>query len=153
MGYTFTPMTEGEAHEIVAWHYEAPYDFYDIIADPEQHSEILDPDYRRKHYYAARDENGEQVGFFEYQPRRDELHIGLGLRPDLTGKGLGRGFVEAGVDFGRELYSPARFTLEVAKFNARATKLYQMLGFTITGESAHEIQGRTWPFHEMTRPA
>lgn len=153
MRYTFAPMTEAEAHEIIGWHYTPPYDFYDVVVDPEQHSEILHPDYRGKHYYSARDDSGDLVGFFEYQPRGEELHIGLGLRPDLTGKGFGRDFMEAGMDFGRELYSPTVFTLEVAKFNDRATTLYENVGFTIVGESTHEIQGRTWPFHELTRPA
>jgi RimJ/RimL family protein N-acetyltransferase len=152
MDYTFTPMTEAEAHEIVAWRYDPPYDFYDVIADPEQHAEILDPDYRSKHYYAARDEDGELVGFFEYQPRGDELHIGLGLRPDRTGKGLGRAFMEAGIDFGRELYSPTTLSLEVAKFNDRARLVYEGIGFTITGEKTHTIQGEAYPFHDMTRP-
>lgn len=66
---------------------------------------MLDPE-RRQSYYAALSKD-ELVGFFSFGaeaqvPGGDydnakALDIGLGMRPDLTGKSLGLGFVEAGL--------------------------------------------------------
>ena len=153
MTYTFRPMTEAEANEIVAWRYEPPYDFYDVPFDVEQEREMLDPDYRNAHYWAARDVSGELVGFYEYTLEGDDLKIGLGLRPDHTGRGLGEAFVRAGMDFGLTLYEPERFTLAVVKFNERARKIYERLGFVVDGEAAWDIDGKRWEFHTMSRPA
>jgi [ribosomal protein S18]-alanine N-acetyltransferase len=151
--YRFAPMTEAEAHEIVAWRYEPPYDFYDVPYDVDQERELLDADYRAAHYYSVRDEQDELVGYFDFVPRGADLNIGLGLRPDLTGRGLGRAFVEEGLEFGMSLHFPTRFTLEVAKFNDRARKLYEKVGFIVDGESTHELSGQPWQFHTMSRPA
>lgn len=154
MGYVFTPMTEAEAREIVAWRYDPPYDFYDVPFDVDQEREILDADYRNAHYWSARDDAGELVGFYEYTFKEGaELNIGLGLRPDLTGRGLGEGFVRAGMEFGLTLYSPRRWTLEVAKFNDRARRIYERVGFEIDGEMTNTLNDVPWEFHTMSRPA
>jgi hypothetical protein len=55
----------------------------------------------------------------------------LGMRPDLTGRGLGEEFVHAGLRFARETYSPPAFRLTVATFNQRAIRVYERAGFEI----------------------
>ena len=57
------------------------------------------------------------------------LDVGLGMRPDLTGRGLGEEFVHAGLRFARETYSPPAFRLTVAAFNRRAIRVYERAGF------------------------
>ena len=42
MKFTFREMTEPEAIEISEWHYDPPYDFYDLRNDMEDAREFLD---------------------------------------------------------------------------------------------------------------
>jgi [ribosomal protein S18]-alanine N-acetyltransferase len=93
-------------------------------------------------HYVATDERGTLVGFFCFgAPAQvpgghlcglyaaDAVDIGLGMRPDLTGRGLGREFLTAGLDFARRRFAPASFRLAVATFNQRAIHLYEKVGF------------------------
>jgi RimJ/RimL family protein N-acetyltransferase len=84
----------------------------------------------------------------------DALFYGFGLRPDLTGRGLGEQFVLAGLDYARGLGTWHRVVLDVAAFNERAIRLYRRLGFTETGRYTATV-GRhgAIDFIEMEMPA
>ena len=78
-----------------AWRYDPPYDFYDGDGRPVKNPEL---------FYAVRDDEGALTGFYFFQPCDDDaLFYGLGLRPDLTGRGLGEQFMLAGLEFARTL--------------------------------------------------
>ncbi len=98
-GYLFRPMGDGETWEISGWPYEPPYDFYDWTSDPDDLEELLDPERRKDAYFSAFDERGALVGFFLFEARGQTVDVGLGMRPDLTGAGLG--YLLAGVEFAR----------------------------------------------------
>jgi [ribosomal protein S18]-alanine N-acetyltransferase len=100
--FTFKKRTEEDAHHIASWHYPPPYDFYDMDQDPEDLAELLDPQNWQELYYSVFNEEHELVGFFVFKPDGQTVEVGLGLRPDMTGKGLGRAFITAGLTFGRE---------------------------------------------------
>jgi [ribosomal protein S18]-alanine N-acetyltransferase len=153
MTFEMKPMSQAEAVAISKWHYAPPYSFYDWNADPDDAALLLDADRREGRFFSAFDEGDTLAGFFEFQVKRDEVVLGLGLRPDLTGRGLGRDFVEAGMAFARKTFAPARFRLSVASFNERAIKVYERAGFTTTRAFDHETNGAVYPFLEMTRPA
>jgi RimJ/RimL family protein N-acetyltransferase len=110
--------------ERAAWRYPPPYDFYDDYGVPPLNPEC---------FYGVRDEGGALVGFYFFMPRGNALFYGLGLRPDLTGRGLGLEFVEAGVAFAQETFGPSRLVLDVAEFNVRAIRVYERAGFHRTG--------------------
>jgi ribosomal-protein-alanine N-acetyltransferase len=57
------------------------------------------------------------------------LDVGLGMRPDLTGRGLGAEFVLAVLRFSKDDYSPPTFRLTVAAFSLRAVRMYERVGF------------------------
>jgi [ribosomal protein S18]-alanine N-acetyltransferase len=136
------PATEQTFDELARWRYPAPYDFYDGDVDP-----VLNPE----RFYEARDEAGELIGFLYFEEQGDGVvEIGLGLRPDLTGRGLGLDFVHAGLDFARERFAPSRIVLNVAAFNKRAIAVYERAGFRRTG--SHVRSFMRWgdvPFVEM----
>ena len=133
-------MTAPDAEEISRWCYPEPYATYG--GDPSSVPGLLDPRYN---YHAVTGPDGELVGYFCFGAdatvpagRRlglyddDALDVGLGMRPDLTGRGLGPDFVRAGLRFAQRAYSPPAFRLTVAAFNKRAIKVYEAVGFEVT---------------------
>jgi ribosomal-protein-alanine N-acetyltransferase len=147
-------MTQEDAEAVARWRYPAPFSFYDWDSDPDDLAELLDPALRGEDYVAVVDDDGHLVGYFQYKrPHRPSLEIGLGLRPDWTGRGLGQAFVEAGLEHARERYAPVEFSLSVAAFNRRAITVYERVGFVRGRVYLHRTGGREWEFIEMRRKA
>jgi [ribosomal protein S18]-alanine N-acetyltransferase len=134
------PSTLEALAERAAWRYPPPYDFYDDDGVPPKNPEC---------FYSVRDQDGALVGFYFFMPRGDALFYGLGLHPDLTGRGLGLDFVEAGIAFAEERFGSRRLVLDVAEFNARAIRVYERAGFHRTGS---HFRGDVL-FVDMERPA
>ncbi len=125
------PASEATLAAMEAWRYEPPYDFYDGDAEP-----VLDPE----RFYEALDADGSLAGFYYFEEKGDALEIGLGLRPGLTGRGLGREFFRAGLEFGRREFRPARIILAVAAFNERAILVYERGGFREIGRHVRRFE-------------
>jgi ribosomal-protein-alanine N-acetyltransferase len=89
MKFAFQPMDEDCAHAIASWRYGGIYAFYDMEQDVEDLEELVDPRGWNDHCYAVTDDQGDLVGFFCFERENDVVVIGLGLRPDLTGRGPG----------------------------------------------------------------
>jgi [ribosomal protein S18]-alanine N-acetyltransferase len=127
-----------------AWRYDPPYDFYDGDGVPVKNPE---------RFFAARDDDGTLIGFYYFEPLGDELFYGFGLRPDLTGRGLGEQFVLAGMEFGRAVHGRRRLVLDVAAFNERAIRLYRRLGFDETGRHTETLGSHgAVEFVDMEKP-
>jgi ribosomal-protein-alanine N-acetyltransferase len=130
------PLTREHAEDISTWRYDAPYDVYDMVGlNPD---ELLDPEVG---YHAVMAEN-RLIGFRSFGPDgqvprwqydNSALDTGGGLRPELTGQGLGRAVISAGLAFGRTRFAPAAFRVTVASFNARALHTVTSLGFQPVG--------------------
>jgi RimJ/RimL family protein N-acetyltransferase len=89
------------------------------------------------------DDDGALVGFFNFVPEGHEVRLGLGMRPDLTGRGLAQPFIEAGLEYARREWRPRTFRLWVARWNERALRAYRRAGF-------HEVRhGEESRFAEM----
>jgi [ribosomal protein S18]-alanine N-acetyltransferase len=82
------------------------------------------------------------------------VEVGLGLRPDQTGRGLGPAYIESGLAFARDRWAPARFALDVYPWNERAIRAYEHVGF-VRGERyvRRFDDGAEREFLRMTRPA
>ena len=140
-------LTEEHAREIAEWRYEFPYEWYDTAADPRRIELFANPA-RREGLRAVVDDDDELIGFFNFVREGDEIRVGLGIRPDLTGRGLGAQFIEAGLDYATREWEPKRFRLWVAWWNERALRAYRRAGFEEVGYSEDERA-----FVEMERPA
>jgi [ribosomal protein S18]-alanine N-acetyltransferase len=148
--FCFRPMTPADAEEIARWEYPEPYCFYDAAADAGDLAELLDPALRGEEYVSVDDGSGALVGFFQFEARPpDAIEIGLGLHPDLTGRGLGSGFLETGLQEARGRFGPVRIVLAVATFNRRAIRVYERAGFTPVRTYIHATNGGEWEFLEM----
>jgi RimJ/RimL family protein N-acetyltransferase len=131
------PWNEQHARAVATWHYEPPYDFYDMASDP---SDALDQLEHPEKYRAVLAPDGSLTGFWYFQPNGDEVEVGFGLRPDLTGRGLGESFSRAALDYARAEWSPKRFRLYVAAWNERAIRVYERLGFREVGRQIRRFE-------------
>ena len=141
------PLSEEHARSIADWRYEFPYEWYDTAADPRRVELFANPA-RREGLRAVIDDEGELIGFFNFVREGDEVRVGLGIRPDLTGRGLGAQFIQAGLGYASEEWRPRRFRLWVAWWNERALRAYRRAGF----REARRDEGRH-RFIEMERDA
>jgi ribosomal-protein-alanine N-acetyltransferase len=146
--WVLAPMTQAEAEEIATWRYPGEYAFYNADWIPEGLAELLDPARRRDEYASAR-ADGELEGFVQLAPAPGPAtEIGLGLRPDLTGRGLGAAFTQAAIALARA-HGAERITLAVAAFNLRAIRVYERAGVAETGRHVRHLGGRDWEFVDM----
>lgn len=144
--FTIRPMTPDDVEAMRAWHYPAPYDVYDLGSDPgDADIELMLADIgSRDRWFAAVDpQTDDLVGFLEFKPADGarELEIGLGLRPDLTGIGLGPSLVAAGSAFARDRWAPEAFVMDVLPWNERAIKAYERAGFVREEEHLRRFEG------------
>ena len=148
--FLIRPMTAADAHAVAGWRYPGIYAFYDADGDPADLAELLDPAGWGTRYFAA-DAGGELAGHLVFKLAADGIaEIGLGLRPDLTGRGLGLPFLRAAMRYAEQALGATRFTLAVAAFNRRAIKVYERAGFSVTDRYLHATNGALHDFIRMT---
>ncbi len=131
-------LTKEEAKKINTWTYEEPYSLYSFSGEKEVIEELLDGT-----YYGCCDDQGDLIGYFCFGANaqvpggrdanlyggEDVIDIGLGMKPALTGKGIGKEFFQAGIAFATKEFNAKMFRLSVATFNTRAITLYKNIGF------------------------
>ena len=132
-------MTGAYAGEIAQWRYDGIYAFYN--RKDSQTEGLMDGT-----HYACTDAHGKLIGYFcfgdeariptieENVYEADYLDVGLGLRPELCGKGFGTAFVNLGLAYAQTHPGIDKFRLSVAAFNERAVRVYQKAGFAIVHE-------------------
>jgi RimJ/RimL family protein N-acetyltransferase len=129
-------MSTRDALAIVAWRYDGEHAVYDI-RDSQRESAVaymIDP---RNGFFAAHD-GEELVGFCSigadgrvpggsYDEQATDF--GLGMRPDLVGKGGGSAFLGAVVDHVASQVGGGDLRVTVAAWNARALAMMRKAGF------------------------
>lgn len=154
MQYRFVPMNENYANEIAyKWRYSGVYSFYDIISDEEDLKEFLNKDNWSDEYFGVINEDNQLVGFYSFSFQEGIMWLGFGLKPELTGIGLGKDFVTEGIKFGMEnfKYKKNHIMLAVASFNKRATRLYEKIGFQTVEEYIQQTNGEDYRFIKMKK--
>ncbi|WP_029678855.1 GNAT family N-acetyltransferase [Bifidobacterium sp. 7101] len=147
-------LTQANANQIAReWHYSDTYSFYDMENDPEDFEEIITPRLRANKYYQILDDKDELVGYFCLERLSEEkVEVGLGLRPDLTGLGLGLSFVKEIEAFIQNNFNYKLIIPSVASFNKRAIKVYQKAGFKIDGSMLQKSNDGVYEFINLSKP-
>ena len=147
--FTIQPMDEASARAIIRWHYDAPYDLYNVPPDEADASTSYwtDP---QNGCYRITNEFGELVGYCSFgldgqvpggDYRQEALDIGMGVRPDLTGQGQGVHFAQAVLDFAAHAFAHPQFRVTIAAFNKRAQRVWQKLKFHPIQQFTRERDG------------
>jgi ribosomal-protein-alanine N-acetyltransferase len=154
MKYIFTPMSEKYANDIVSnWHYDGIYSFYDMAADEDDLRLFMDTKNWQDIIKVVLDEDDVLVGWASFYTENDEFWLSLGLRPDLTGQGLGEEFASECVRYAISHYKLTKHTIKlaVALFNQRAIKVYQRAGFVKVREIVRDTHIGQVDFIEMEK--
>lgn len=138
-------LTETDARNICSWHYPPPYDVYDYADwDTVVRNEwdLSLPEKRSAEYISFRIIDG-LVAFGRLTSTQEYVLIGVGLRPDFCGIGLGKRVMASLTALAQDRYPHQIPALEVRTFNIRAIRCYEACGFrkvkqyvrnTLTGE-------------------
>lgn len=135
---TVVPISEEMARDATAWCYAPPYDFYNGDGSAEairefmmnEYMAVLDQDFTMMGFYCCG--SSAQVPVDGATHAYDDvtaLDIGVGMRPNLTGKGLGTAFFQTVLDHVEAHKQPGNIRLTVAEFNKRAIHLYEKFRF------------------------
>jgi len=163
LDHLFLPVTAAAARQFVLWVYEPPYDVYNMVDDQNDPNLVdaavnyfLDPEID---CYVMADEDGKVLAFCTFGddaqvPGGDysleAVDIGLGVRPDLTGRGLGSQFVTAVTRFAILVFQPDTLRVTIAAFNERALRVWMRQGFVVVQQFTATV-GNKWPFYILEK--
>lgn len=154
--YHFHPMRLRDALAVRRWRYPGEYAVYNLGLPTLLVAVAVDVVVGRRagvSFFAVTTDADGLMGIASYAHKGEDVEIGLGLRPDLTGRGLGLSFVRAVMEQGRELYHLRTFSLAVATFNHRAITVYERVGFVAGGTRPTTFHGKPYTEWLMSRPA
>ena len=137
---SYRPAEKKYAREFVNWQYEPPYDVYNCppeeIGDAVHYN--IDP---KNNVYSMFDANDSLIGYCSYgrdaqvpggDYSEEALDIGMMIKPELTGQGLGARFAEEVITNGVGKYAPKKIRVTIATFNKRAMRVWEKNGFQQT---------------------
>jgi RimJ/RimL family protein N-acetyltransferase len=133
------PLTIEDGMDIAGWRYPGPWAVYDALEAPR-------PD---EGYWAICDEDDRLVGFcclgdaarpvgLEGVP--GVLEVAIGVRPELTGQGLGAEVGRVAVGYARQVSDGRRLRCAVRDWNTAGLEAARHAGFTEAGEHTVEDQ-------------
>ena len=148
------PLQQQDAEAIASWRYEGPWSTY----DPRPGDSLLTAD---AGYHAVVDEAGSLVGFLctgaearvpGLAAQEGIVDVGVGMRPDLVGRGLGSAFGGVVLDHVSGLCGDLPLRAVVQSWNERSLRLTRRLGFRAVGIHCCEQDGREASYTILVRP-
>lgn len=137
MKFIFQPLRKQQALIILDWQYPAPYDCYNFNANSvrEDLCYLLD---KRNAFFAILNQREKLEGYCSFGSDGrvpggnydiEALDIGMGIKPDLVGRGRGKQYAQAVAMYGSKRYAAQHLRVTIKDFNKRAQKVWQYLGF------------------------
>jgi [ribosomal protein S18]-alanine N-acetyltransferase len=148
------PLQPQDAEAVASWRYQGPWNAYD--------SQPGDQITAQAGYHAVVDDEGSLVGFVcigqearvPGLPAEDGItDIGVGMRPDLVGRGLGSAFGAVVLGHVHDLCGDGPLRAVVQSWNERSLRLARRLGFRDTGTHSCVQDGRDVSYTILLRPA
>jgi len=137
MKIDYRPAGATSAREFVQWQYEPPYDIYNCPAD--QVDKFIQYNITpENNVFAMYSQDDELIGYCSYGQdaqvpggdySEEALDIGLMIKPELTGQGMGSAFASAVITNGIAKYTPQKLRVTIAAFNTRAIRTWEKNGF------------------------
>jgi [ribosomal protein S18]-alanine N-acetyltransferase len=135
--FSLEPMTEEVARQIAGWRYRGEHALYNTAPDAveEEVKTLLNPHCA---YYAVWHDECGLFGFCCYGQEAqvpggdygvEAVDIGLGIRPDLIGRGMGADFLQAVLTHIEESEGPALLRATIAAFNGSCRRIFEKAGF------------------------
>ncbi len=150
MKLEFRIPSENDAKHIATWKYNGIYSFYDNDKTEAKKEWALNI-HNEENAFVIYNEKNELIGNCSFDYDEGQIMLGVQMKPDLTGKGMGTEIVETILNFGREKYKFNNIELLVAKFNKRAIRVYEKLGFKIIEEFVWNVNGEEKEFIAMRK--
>jgi RimJ/RimL family protein N-acetyltransferase len=133
---TYRPTDEGSARAFLQWKYEPSYEIYNYQSEhfEEDLAYHIDPSNNIYSIY----QNDELIGYCSFgndarvpggDYSKEALDIGLMIKPELTGQGLGSEYVNDVIQFARTQFLPRRFRVTILAANLRARRVWEKNGF------------------------
>lgn len=132
-------MTDEDAIAICDWEYPGEYDIYNIGGFKKAKDNswgISKEEIRVKQFRSVLNDNGELIGYFRFKTLSEKVILGLGLAPEICGKGIGKSFMKFILN--TEELKDKLIELEVREFNKRAINCYLSAGFNIIAKEEKE---------------
>jgi ribosomal-protein-alanine N-acetyltransferase len=132
-GWQVVPLSPTHAKELILWEYPPPYERYSLVGASA--SAFTDT---ANGFVALVDGKGELVGYRSFGPdgrvpggayNEQALDTGGALRPELTGRGLGRSAIQLCLRYGWRTFDATALRVTVWSLNERALKVVRSLGF------------------------
>lgn len=150
------PLSDADREAIAAWHYPDALAIY----DPGPDAFAL----REPEHFALGRSDGELIGHATlgeqargpggvYESTPSIVDIGMGLRPDLVGEGLGATALVVVIEEALRRLSPSRVRATVAAPNGRATALVTHLDFDESHRFHRRSDGREFVLYERDAAA
>lgn len=149
--FVLSQLTEAHAIQICGWQYESEYGIYNFPdwETVKANGWLIADSKRRAEDYTAVLEEGRLCGFFHFMKQEDKVLLGLGLAPEVCGKGRGAELMKLIINQYEENHAGKILELEVRAFNGRALKCYLNAGFEITGSTIKQTHMGTDMFIQM----
>jgi [ribosomal protein S18]-alanine N-acetyltransferase len=154
-GLHVRPLEPRDAEVVASWRYQGPWSIYDPRPGDEPLSAVAG-------YDAVVDDAGWLVGFVcAGQEARvpglaeadGTIDIGVGMRPDLVGRGLGRHFGAVVLGHLQARYGDRPLRAVVQDWNERSLRLARGLGFRDAGIHECVQDGQPVRYVLLVRPA